>query len=45
MPRGITQEDAQAAALADDNVKRFVDGGQVRKAVFVPDRLLNLVVG
>jgi leucyl-tRNA synthetase len=44
MPRGISQEDAQAAALADDNVRRFVDGGRVRKVVFVPDRLLNLVV-
>ena len=45
MPRGITQEDAQAAALAEENVRRFVDGAQVRKVVFVPDRLLNLVVG
>jgi leucyl-tRNA synthetase len=44
MPRGISQEDAQAAALADDNVRRFVNGATVRKVVFVPDRLLNLVV-
>jgi len=45
MKRGITQDDAQAAALADENVRRFVDGAQVRKVIFVPDRLLNLVVG
>ncbi len=45
MPRGIPQGEAQAAALADDNVKRFVDGAAVRKVVFVPDRLINLVVG
>jgi leucyl-tRNA synthetase len=45
MRRGITQEEAQAAALADENVRKFVDGLQVRKVVFVPDRLLNLVVG
>ncbi|HSJ30394.1 MAG TPA: leucine--tRNA ligase [Longimicrobiales bacterium] len=45
MSRGITQEDAQAAALADDNVRRFTDGAEVRKVIFVPDRLLNLVVG
>lgn len=45
MSRGIAQQDAQAAALADDNVKRFVNGVTVRKAIFVPDRLLNLVVG
>jgi leucyl-tRNA synthetase len=44
MPRGITRDDAQAAALADENVRRFTDAGQIRKAIFVPDRLLNLVV-
>jgi leucyl-tRNA synthetase len=45
MPRGISQEDAQAAALADENVRRHIDGAQFRKIVFVPDRLLNIVVG
>jgi leucyl-tRNA synthetase len=45
MPRGITQDAAQQAALEDENVRRFVDGSKVRKVVFVPDRLLNLVVG
>lgn len=45
MPRGISQDDAQEAALRDDNVRRFSEGGRVRKVVFVPDRLLNLVVG
>jgi leucyl-tRNA synthetase len=44
MPRGITEDAAKDAALADDNVRRFVDGAQVRKVVFVPDRLLNIVV-
>jgi leucyl-tRNA synthetase len=45
MPRGITQEDAQAAAMADENVRKFTDSAQIRKVVFVQDRLLNLVVG
>jgi leucyl-tRNA synthetase len=45
MTRGISERDAQAAALADENVRRFIDGKQIRKVVFVPDRLLNLVVG
>jgi leucyl-tRNA synthetase len=44
MRRGITQDDAQAVALADDNVRRFVDGAHLRKVIFVPDRLVNLVV-
>ncbi|MGH7464885.1 MAG: class I tRNA ligase family protein, partial [Longimicrobiales bacterium] len=45
MSRGISQDDAMAAALAEDNVRRFVNGAQVRKVIFVPDRLLNIVVG
>ncbi|HKP74893.1 MAG TPA: leucine--tRNA ligase [Longimicrobiaceae bacterium] len=45
MPRGIAEAAARDAALADDNVRKFLDGKQVRKTIFVPDRLLNLVVG
>jgi leucyl-tRNA synthetase len=45
MPRGTAQDQAHAAALADENVARFLDGGTVRKVVFVPDRLINLVLG
>ncbi len=35
----------RAAALANDNVSRFVDGKTIRKAIYVPGKLLNLVVG
>jgi leucyl-tRNA synthetase len=45
MPRGISESDAREAALADENVLRFMDGKSVRKTIFVADRLLNLVVG
>jgi leucyl-tRNA synthetase len=45
MSRGISQDDAQAAALADENVRRFTGDAEIRKVIFVPDRLLNLVVG
>lgn len=45
MSRGTTEDAARAAALADENVQRFVAGAQIRKVVFVPDRLINLVVG
>jgi leucyl-tRNA synthetase len=45
MPRGIAEDAARDAALADANVQRFMDGKQVRKTIFVPDRLINLVVG
>ncbi|HEX8210425.1 MAG TPA: leucine--tRNA ligase [Longimicrobium sp.] len=45
MPRGIAESDARAAALADENVRKFTEGKEVRKVIFVPDRLVNLVVG
>ena len=44
MPRGINEIAAQASALADENVKKFIDGGKVAKVIFVPDRLINLVL-
>jgi len=43
LPRDVTQEDALAAALADAGIARHVTGTP-RKVVFVPGRLLNLVV-
>ncbi|MEX2584182.1 MAG: leucine--tRNA ligase [Gemmatimonadota bacterium] len=45
MARGITEQDARTAALDDPNVQRFIEGKPVRKTIFVPDRLVNLVVG
>jgi len=45
MPRGITEADARSAALADENVVKFIEDRTVRKVIFVPDRLVNLVVG
>ena len=45
MPRGLDQDAAKEAALGDENVRRQLDGSQVRKVIFVPDRLINLVIG
>ena len=45
MARGIEESAARDAALADEHVQRWIEGKQVRKTIFVPDRLLNLVVG
>jgi leucyl-tRNA synthetase len=45
MPRGTSEHAAREAALADENVSRFLDGSTVRKVIFVPDRLINLVTG
>jgi leucyl-tRNA synthetase len=43
--RGSKQEQVQAAALASERVDAHVKGKEVRKVFFVPDRLINFVVG
>jgi leucyl-tRNA synthetase len=43
VPREVTQESAVAAAMAEPQVAKFVTTTP-RKVVFVPGRLLNLVV-
>jgi leucyl-tRNA synthetase len=44
LPRGASQDDVVARALADDGVRKFVDGHSVKKVIYVQDRLVNLVV-
>jgi leucyl-tRNA synthetase len=41
--RGAGEAEAVAAARRDATVARFLDGGEIVKVVWVPDRLLNLV--
>ncbi len=43
LPKDATQADALAAALAEPSIAKFVTG-EPRKVIFVPGRLLNLVV-
>jgi leucyl-tRNA synthetase len=43
-PPGIDEEAALALALADPVVRAQTDGKTVRKRIFVPDKLLNIVV-
>ena len=38
------QADVEAAAKANDNVAKFIDGKEIRKVIFVPGKLLNIVV-
>jgi leucyl-tRNA synthetase len=39
----ITQEPAMAAAMADSSIQKFITG-DIQKVIFVPKRLLNIVV-
>ena len=44
LPADATDEDIEAAALADERVQRFIEGKPVRKVIVVPNRLINNVV-
>jgi len=39
-----TEAEARAAALGDENVSKWVEGKEVRKFVYVPGKLINIVV-
>jgi leucyl-tRNA synthetase len=45
VPRDADQGAVVEAAQRDAAVRRFTEGKEVRKVVYVPNRLLNLVVG
>jgi leucyl-tRNA synthetase len=44
VPRGMAEKDVVDRVLADEAVKKFVDGQKVKKVIYVQDRLVNLVV-
>jgi leucyl-tRNA synthetase len=44
VPRGMAEQDVLDRVLADEAVKKFVDGKKVKKVIYVQDRLVNLVV-
>ena len=44
VPRGLGESRVRDLALQDQTVRKFVDGKPVRKAIYIQDRLLNLVV-
>ena len=43
-PADISEEAARETALSDPNIQRHVAGREVRKVVYVPGRLVNVVV-
>ena len=38
-----SQDDAMAAALAQDSVKKFTEGVDIKKIIYVPGKILNIV--
>ena len=44
-PAGIAEDTAKELALSSEKVRPHVEGKEIRKAVYVPGRLVNVVVG
>jgi leucyl-tRNA synthetase len=45
LPRAASEEQARAAALAADGVAAHTTGKQVKKFIYVPTKIINIVVG
>jgi leucyl-tRNA synthetase len=44
VPAGAGEDEVRRAALEDARVREWVGAGEVRKMVYIPGRLLNIVV-
>jgi leucyl-tRNA synthetase len=45
VPGDAAREELERVALADEHVRRFIDGKTVRKIIVVPGKLVNVVAG
>ncbi len=43
-PRGASEDEVKQKALAEEAVQRHMNGKKIKKTIFVPDRLINLLV-
>ena len=44
LPKDVSKDDAVAAAQALPTVHKYLEGKSVKKIIFVPSKILNLVV-
>ena len=44
LPAGISKDEAEKAALADERTARYTEGKKVVKVIVVPGRIINIVV-
>ena len=41
----VTEDEIKETALENEKVKNFTDGKEIKKIIFVPNKLINIVVG
>ena len=44
VPANVSEEEAKAAALACEGAQKFLEGREPRKIIYIPGRLVNIVV-
>ncbi len=44
VPAGANKEDVQKLAVGESNVARYISGKDIKKVIYVPNRLMNIVV-
>ena len=44
VPAAATEEEIKNAATAEENVKKYLEGKEVIKTIFVPGKLMNIVI-
>jgi leucyl-tRNA synthetase len=44
LPTEVTEDDAKQAALANENITKWLEGKEVKKFIFVKGRMINIVV-
>jgi leucyl-tRNA synthetase len=43
MPKGTSKEEMEKMAFENENVKKFIEGKEIKKIIIVPDKLVNVV--
>src|SRR5687768_9108829 len=45
LSKTASENEARDTALADPNVQKFLEGKALKKVIYVPGRILNLIIG
>ena len=45
LPKDADEATAKEIALANEKVKKFTEGKEIKKFIYVPGRIVNVVVG
>lgn len=44
VPKGLSREEIEKMAIENENVKKFIDGQEIKKIIAIPDKFVNIVI-